>query len=54
MRRQLGECRIGARAAGGGIGNDADPMSARRLAAGKIDHVAKQSPDRGAQNVENS
>ena len=40
-------------AARGGIRDDADRMAARGLAAGKVEHVAKQAAHRSPQHVEN-
>ena len=52
VRGEGRERRIGALAAGRGIGHDADLVAARGLAAREIDHVAEQPADRGAQDVQ--
>jgi hypothetical protein len=48
--RQLSLCRG---AAGRSIGDDADPVPARRLAARQIEHMPEQSADRSAQHMQN-
>ncbi len=51
LRRQRRERRIGARPAGGRVGDDADLMAALGLSAGEIEHVAEQAADGGAHDV---
>jgi hypothetical protein len=50
--REVGESGIRLRAAAGGIRNQADPMTAFRLAARKIDDVSEQAADRRTQHVQ--
>jgi hypothetical protein len=50
--RQGRESRLGAFPAGRRIGHDADLMSARRLAAREIEHMAEQPADRGSEDVQ--
>ena len=50
-RRQRRERSFGPGTAGGGIHNQADPMSTRRLPLRQIDHVPEQAAERGAQHV---
>ncbi len=45
-RLQALEDRLGPVAAGRGVGDDADPVAARRLGTGQIDHVPEQPADR--------
>ena len=52
MRRKGGQCGLGAGASGGGIDDQADPMSARRLALDQIDHMTEQPAERGPQHVQ--
>ena len=44
---------VGARAAGAAVGDQADAVAARDLLARKIEHVAEQAADRGAEHVQN-
>ena len=48
----IGESRVGLCAAARRIGDHADPVSARRLAACEVADMAEQSADRGAQHVQ--
>ena len=43
---------LGARAAGRRVGDQADPVSARSLAARQVEHVAEQPADRRAQDMQ--
>ena len=51
-RRKLGERRVGALAAARRIGDDADLVAARRLAAREVADMPEQSADRRAQHVQ--
>jgi hypothetical protein len=50
--RELGERRIGTRAAARGVSDQADAMPAQHLPARKIDHMAEQSPHGCAQDMQ--
>ena len=52
-RCELGKLLLGALAAGAPVGDQADAVAARDLLARKIEHVAEQAADRGAEYVEN-
>ena len=52
-RCELGKLLLGALAAGAPVGDQADAVTARDLLARKIEHVAEQAADRGAEYVEN-
>ena len=49
---ELAQRVVGARAAGAEIGDQPDPVSARDLLAGQIEHMAKQAADRRAEHVQ--
>jgi hypothetical protein len=51
LRPQFLEHRIGARAAGRRIRNDADLMTPRDLLACHIEHVPEQAAERGPQHM---
>ena len=51
QRLKFGKRRVGARAAGRTIDNQADAMAAFGLAAGDVEHVAEQAADRSPQDV---
>ena len=50
-RCEFSQHRVGARAAGHGIDDQADAMAARRLAAGDVEHVTEQAAKRRPQDV---
>ncbi len=52
FRHQVHQHRLGARAAGGRVGDQPDTVSARSLSARKVRDVAEQAADRGAQHVQ--
>jgi hypothetical protein len=51
-RREFGQDLFGARPAGRAIGDEADAVAARDLAAGEIEDMAEQTADRRAENVD--
>ena len=52
MRKKLGKSRIGTRAAGRRIDDEADAVAARGLAAGDVNDMAKQAAERRPQDVQ--
>ena len=53
-RRDLGQRRLGAFAAGQAVGDDADMMAAVGLAVGEIEDMAENSADRRAHRVQDT
>ena len=53
-RRDLGQCRFGAFAAGEAVGDDADVMAAVGLSVGEIEDVAEDAADRRAHRVQDT
>ena len=53
-RRDLGQRRCGAFAAGQAVGDDADMMAAVGLAVGEIEDVTKDAADRRAHRVQDA
>ena len=53
-RRNLGQRRLGAFAAGQAVGDDADMVAAIGLSIGKIEDVAEDSANRRAHRVQNT